>query len=220
MFHFKKPVLYFQRRMNCYERLTAVVMLGSALAGCQPSVSDSPVADAEVGIATQSKSALASLDYGQSPRIHHDASGRVQVELSSAWSQDGLLVIRGIFTPDDAGFHLYSSSLPKEGVSGLGRPTLIEVSDSATFQDVGPLVSAEEPFSHHDETLDITLPIYHSGAVTLYLPLRFRALPQAPTQVPIRLTYMACSDMRCNSPVEGAAEEVTSPLPVGDFVER
>jgi len=181
------------------------------LMGCQPSASDSAVADADSEVDGQTISSLASLNYTSSVDTHHDEGGRVKVELSSAWSEDGLLVVRGIFTPDDAGFHLYDSKLPKIGISGLGRPTLMEVDDSDALQDIGPLVSDKKAFAHHDDTLDITLSIYPDGAVTLYLPLRFSPTPQAPTSVPIKLTYMACSEARCYSPIEGAVVEITAP---------
>jgi len=189
------------------------MLLGAALIGCQPVASVPPVAEASAEIAGLSKTALAALDYVSVAEPHHDEGGRVRVELSAAWSTDGLLVIRGIFTPDDAGFHLYSSSLPKAGVNGLGRPTLIEVADPTEFSDVGPLVSDKRVQTHFDKTTNSSMQVYPDGAVTLYKGVRFSSLPTSATNIPVQLTYMTCSKARCYSPVEGAIAEITVPVP-------
>jgi hypothetical protein len=182
-------------------------MVGSS--GCQQSGNEpaSPArGDSEGGAEI---AALAGLDYAPDPLVHHDPDGRVRVELSSAWTDDGRLVVRGVFTPDDAGYHLYSHEMPMEGVHGLGRPTRLELADPEPFAEVGELVCDRRPLQKLDKNLNVTLPIYPDSPVTLYLPLRLKEAPTAPLQVPLQITYMSCSDMQCFSPVQQALEQLT-----------
>lgn len=198
-----------------FSKLPVLLLLGLVIAGCQSNVADPLIADAGNGNQDQASNPFAALKYQQQPVVHHDDGGRVKVELSSAWSDDGMLVIRGIFTPDDAGFHLYSCEMSKQGVDGIGRPTLIEVEAADVFTEIGPLVSSTTAISHHDETLNMTFSFYPDGAVTLYLPLRLASPSQAPAQLPVKLTYMSCSDMRCNAPVEAAVAEIPIAASIG-----
>src|SRR5512139_850800 len=47
----------------------------------------------------------------------------------------------GVFTPARKGFHLYSKNLPRDGLNGLGRPTLLEIVSADTVTAAGPLVA-------------------------------------------------------------------------------
>ncbi len=184
------------------------------MVGCSESdVQDSAPAEVKAEPAKVSGNPLASLDYEPIADAHHDDGGRVAVELSAAWSDEGQLVIRGVFTPDDAGYHLYSKTLPKEGISGLGRPTLIELEPSDLIADVDALIADKPEMIHVEEVLNLTFPIYPDGPVALYLPVRFQTPPQEPTSLNVKLTYMACSENRCHSPVEGELVQVTVPPP-------
>jgi hypothetical protein len=156
---------------------------------------------------------FANLEFSSPPVVHHDDGGRVQVELSSAWNDDGRLVVRATFSPDDEGFHLYGSELPMTGAMGVGRPTLIEVSDVENVGKVGPVIADKAPVSHLEETLNVTLPLYPDGPVTLYLPLQFQTTPAGPTKLPVQVTYMSCSGARCNVPVERVVTEISVPPP-------
>ena len=151
------------------------------------------------------------LEYSPTGIEHHDRQGRVRVEVASAWSEDGLYVIRAKFTPDDQGFHLYSHSLPKTGIDNLGRPTLVEVSDQERFSEIGELISDKKTKEHHDEILEKTFPIFPDGSVTLYLPLRFRSPEASSEPIALQLTYMACGENTCHKPVEGATVQVDVP---------
>jgi len=185
-----------------------------ALAGCGSNATDTAVVDSEPPqaiTAVETSHPFAKLSYTTDPVVHHDDGGRVSVAVSSAWSDDGLLVIRGVFTPDDEGFHLYSNELPRQGVDGIGRPTLIEVDDVEFVKASRPLVASAKAHEHHDSTLDMTFSLFPDGPVTLYLPLQIKDQPQSPMQLPVKLTYMSCSEMRCNSPVEGAVAEIVVP---------
>jgi len=186
-----------------------LVLLAVSLTGCSS-------ADKLPGASAANPDTLAQfagLDFSSPPVVHHQDDGRVQVELSSAWSDDGRLVVRAVFTPDDPGYHLYGSQMAKTGVQGIGRPTLLEVSGDPIFAEVGPLVWDKNPIEHLDKMLNLVLPLYPDGPVTLYLPLNFQTPPQGPTQIPVQLTYMACSKQSCYSPIEQHVEqiEVTAP---------
>ena len=86
---------------------------------------------------------LSGLEYNSESVEHYDSDGRVKVVTSSAWSEEGILIVRATFSPEE-GYHLYSSSLPRNGIDGLGRPTLVEVKQSDEFAEVGPLISDKE----------------------------------------------------------------------------
>ena len=118
---------------------------------CQPTPTRPAAEPSTTSASSPDVAELASLDYSKNEVSHHDDSGRVEVQVGSAWSDDQQLVIRARFTPDDPGFHLYSSELPREGVSGLGRPTLVEVDDDEVFSVDGPLVCDQEAHDHVDD---------------------------------------------------------------------
>ncbi len=124
---------------------------------------------------------------------------RVVVELERDANGDTLLA--ATFTPTEADFHVYSKDLPRDGVEGLGRPTLLELPPHAQMLAQGDLLesvlSVEETFGADEPPL----PIYPAGPVTLRLPV---ALPQADTPWvadEVSLTFMACSQSGCRPPV-------------------
>ena len=104
------------------------------------------------------------------------------------------------FTPLEAGFHLYSKDLPRNGVGGLGRPTLLELSPDSKMQAIGP-VAESVPANISSADPSGTL-IYPNGPVTLTMPVRLPA-GRALTADEISLTYMACSAGGCKAPVIG-----------------
>ena len=121
------PTLFeFRKSTSIAFHVTLAVMVSALALGCRSDSSDSDAPDGSRAVGTSTSNPLAKLDYSPVADTHHDEGGRVTVELSAAWGDDGLLVIRGVFTPEDAGYHLYSINLPRNGVDGLGRPTLLE----------------------------------------------------------------------------------------------
>ncbi|MDC0936846.1 protein-disulfide reductase DsbD family protein, partial [Pirellulales bacterium] len=106
-------------------------------------------------------------------------------------------------------YHLYGSDLPRDGVSGIGRPTLLEVGNSASYSSAASAVTDKAAKTHVDETLGISLSLFPDGPVTLYLPIHFGSAPQEPVTIPVKLTYMACSDQRCHMPVEAVEQVLT-----------
>jgi len=190
--------------LSIYQRSIGLTLLVLLFSGCGSDVS-TPETNADAPASVD----FADLEFSSPPVSHHDDGGRVQVELSSAWNDDGRLIVRAVFSPDDSGFHLYDSELPMTGVMGIGRPTLIEVGDDKGLAEVGALVADKSALTHFDKAINAALSVYPDGPVTLYLPIRFESAPEGPTQLPIQVTYMSCSDQRCNVPVERAAQEIT-----------
>ena len=118
-------------------------------------------------------------------RLERDASG-----------QDILSVT---FTPLDPPLHLYGKDIPREGVNGLGRPTLIELVPGSRLQAAGELTDSVTPVPD-DDAADLTE--YPAGPVTLHLPI---LLPEGKGwfNEQVSITYMACSDSSCQPPVVG-----------------
>jgi hypothetical protein len=117
------------------------------------------------------------------------------------------------YTPQQVGFHLYSNSLPRNGLNGEGRPTLLELPIDSTIKAVGDLIeSADAEVSFMGPG---TLLVYPAGPVTLSLPI---ALPKGKSwmQEQISITYEACSDMSCLTPVIGKLVSIR--IPAADLV--
>src|SRR5438552_3527953 len=51
----------------------------------------------------------------------------VAVEITLSQDKPGHRSLTAVFTPTDKDFHLYSKDLPRNGIQGVGRPTLLEV---------------------------------------------------------------------------------------------
>ncbi|HLO30965.1 MAG TPA: hypothetical protein VK249_17595 [Anaerolineales bacterium] len=126
----------------------------------------------------------------------------VKVKIDVIKYLSGELKLSGTFTPTRQGFHLYSKDLPKDGLGGLGRPTLLEIVKSDSIKITGPL-EADRPVQ--DITFDIlgiSLPVYPAGSVVLSLPFEFVTNDNL-ASMDIAITYMACSDKTCLPPVIG-----------------
>lgn len=104
------------------------------------------------------------------------------------------------FTPLQAGFHLYSTRLPRNGLNSEGRPTLLELPSDSTLKTAGNLsVSANEEVSSMGPD---ALLVYPAGPITLSLPV---VLPYGKgwAQEQLSITYEACSNTTCLKPVIG-----------------
>ena len=129
----------------------------------------------------------------------------VSIQLTRANSVTVLLV--ATFTPP-AGYHLYSKDIPRTGVRGQGRPTLIELPAGAKMRAAGPLGESVGPYL--PGYVPDGAPIYPAGPVTLTLPIR---LPDQAGWVDdqVSLTYMACTDLECKEPTVGRLVSVRVP---------
>ncbi|MQS16496.1 hypothetical protein F7Q99_30960 [Streptomyces kaniharaensis] len=123
------------------------------------------------------------------------SGGGVTVTLRLAAGEDGRQLLNATFTPEQAGFHLYSVDLPAGGVDGLGLPTRLTVRGGLTADGA---TRADRPLRTVSPLgLGVELPVYPDGAVTISLPVR-RA-DAGPTEAVV--SFGACSEQRCMVPV-------------------
>jgi hypothetical protein len=103
---------------------------------------------------------------------------------------------------------LYSTHIPINGLEGLGRPTLLELTEGSQMTALGTLtesVQAQAPDFEPKELL-----VYPAGAVTLSLPVE---LPPGSdwSDDQVKVTYMACSAYQCKPPVVGKIVPIRIP---------
>ncbi len=103
------------------------------------------------------------------------------------------------FTPVDPDCHLYGKNTPREGVDGLGRPTLLELVPGSQIQATGELTESVTPLPNDEGKGPLEYPV---GPVTLRLPI---VLPEGDGwfDEQVSVTYMACSGVSCLPPVVG-----------------
>ena len=123
----------------------------------------------------------------------------VDVSIFLERDAQGNYLLSATFIPPD-GYHLYSKDIPIAGIDGLGRPTLVELTDDSQTKAIGELtesVQAQEPEFEPKELL-----VYPLGPLTLSLPIE---LPSGDGWIEDKLevTYMACSASQCKPPVVG-----------------
>jgi hypothetical protein len=123
----------------------------------------------------------------------------VAVEIGVQREVSGSIWLAGRFSPDRAGFHLYSKDLPREGIEGLGYPTVLGITTPGALQSSGPLTADKQVIIQRIEILNQSFPIYPDGPVTLRMPVRLASDETAPTELSI--SYMACSPGTCLPPV-------------------
>ena len=101
---------------------------------------------------------------------------------------------------------MYSKDLPRDGVDGLGRPTLLELVPGSTLQSTGVLTESVAA----GETDLGGLMVYPAGPVTLRLPV---TLPPGddPVDEQVSVTYMACGNGSCYPPVIGKIIDIRVP---------
>jgi hypothetical protein len=136
-----------------------------------------------------------------------DPANRVTVSIRLTRQTGGKVLLAATFTPPD-GYHLYSKDIPRGGVRGQGRPTLIELSDVSAMRAAGPLaesVVAAPPGYNPDGPA-----VYPDGPVTLTLPV---TLPAGDVWLDERvsLTYMPCTALECLAPTVGRLVAVHIP---------
>jgi hypothetical protein len=125
----------------------------------------------------------------------------VRVSLWLEVTQADRAVLKARFEPLEAGYHLYSKDLPRDGVDGLGRPTLLELTPASVLQPIGDL-SAEPALLAEPVFPDLQdLRVYPAGPVTLRLPVRLPPGLQTWNDE-AALTYMICAGAKCKRPVE------------------
>lgn len=116
--------------------------------------------------------------------------------------------LSGTFTPGQKGFHLYSKDLPRNGINGQGRPTLVEIPPGSDIRVRGDV--AESAYAEVSSMGPGTLLVYPAGAVTLRLPITLPA-GESWMDEQVQITYEACSDMSCLTPVVGKLVSIRLP---------
>lgn len=104
--------------------------------------------------------------------------------------------LTAVFTPEEKGFHLYSTDLPLTGIEGVGRPTAMDVSGVLTAD--GKLTAAADVRTITVPGVDAPVPVYPDGPVTTTLPVRADGNGEAT----VILGYASCStEQGCTIPV-------------------
>jgi hypothetical protein len=148
---------------------------------------------------------------GIGPGSHLDLASfeekEVGVQIVLEIDAAGQAWLAAIYTPQGADGHLYSMDTPRDGLNGLGRPTLLELIPGSQLQAAGPLTASAEPQPVDGED---GLFAYPAGPVTLRLPV---TLPAGTEWVDeqVSVTYMACSGASCSPPVQGKIVAVRVP---------
>ncbi len=147
------------------------------------------------------------LEQKESITLATSTQNSVEVTISMQRDEDDHVTLSAAFTPQDPSLHLYSKDIPKTGIDGLGRPTLLEIPNDSTIEVIGGLtesVPAALPDSDPQELL-----IYPAGPITLSLPIKLSNANISTATVYV--TYMACSQQGCRPPVENKAIKINLP---------
>jgi hypothetical protein len=139
------------------------------------------------------------LEPGQTLQLATATENKVEVSISLTRSENGNFILSATFTPQLLDMHLYSMETPRNGVEGVGRPTLLELAEGSALKANGELtedLAASQPPIEPGE-----LRLYPAGPVTLNLPV---LLPDGNDWVndEVIVTYMACDDKGCHAPVQ------------------
>ncbi|MBI4732499.1 MAG: hypothetical protein HY781_10350 [Chloroflexi bacterium] len=131
---------------------------------------------------------------------------RVTVEIALEFDETGQAWLAAAFTPEE-GYHLYSKDIPRGGVDGLGRPTLLELVPGSRLEPAGELT---ESVGAQQEEGPEGLLVYPEGPVTLRLPVN---LPEGAGwfDEQVSVTFMACASGVCCPPVAGKLVQVRVP---------
>jgi|GEM_PF-2410964 len=124
----------------------------------------------------------------------------VEVKIDITKNPSGQLQLSGIFTPTRPGFYLYGKDLPKDGIQGLARPTLLEVIKSNSVKFIGALEADQAVKNIYVNALDISFPVYPTVPVKLSIPFELADNSNS-ASIELSITYMACSDITCLPPV-------------------
>jgi hypothetical protein len=159
--------------LTVHRALLAVVAVASLARGCAGAGASSPSAELSGRLDDSGVTVVAALTIGP------DGTRRVQTT----------------FTPQKTGYHLYSMDLPPGGVNGLGVPTTVTVGGS--LRAAGSPTANVPVRNLRIEELDVDLPVYPDGPVTITVPVRRTGNGRAEVVV----TYGACSPSNCMAPV-------------------
>ncbi len=183
-------------------RLLVVLLVVSLLSACgQPAPSASPFPTNVPEVNTPEPSATSS------STLATFTENGVTVEIVAELKSSGQGWLSGTFTPLEDGFHLYSNDLPRNGLNGQGRPTLLDIISLGNIKVTGTLVANQQTILWAQGLL-----VYPDGSVTLSWPIEWAGNnTSAPTELSI--TYMACTKEICLKPVADKKVLVEIPKP-------
>ncbi|MEU9145474.1 hypothetical protein [Streptomyces sp. NPDC048349] len=132
---------------------------------------------------------------GAAPTMRFTENGVTVTLTVSDWNAPkGTLT--AVFTPEEKGFHLYSTDLPATGIEGVGRPTAMDV--TGVLRAEGKLTAAAEVRTISVPGVEAPVPVYPDGPVTATLPVRADGNGEAT----VLLGYASCSTQEgCTIPV-------------------
>src|SRR3989442_9023109 len=84
------------------------------------------------------------------------AEHEVAVEIALERDRSGKAWLVGTYTPSRANFHLYGKDLPRAGIHGVARPTLLELVSSASIRPVRPPAADRATIDLHVAALGST----------------------------------------------------------------
>lgn len=123
-----------------------------------------------------------------------DSGVAVVLRLDHWNGADGVLT--ATFTPQRGGFHLYSISLPSQGIQGIGRPTAVAL--RGALGATGPLATTAPLHSLTVEGTTAVVPVYPNGPLITSLPVHATGAGAGTVLV----SYAACSSSQgCMFPV-------------------
>ncbi len=145
---------------------------------------------------------------GEAIQLASSSESYVEVTITLENKDNEHFLLTATFNPLVTGLHLYSKDIPKKGVDGLGRPTLLELSVNSIIKSNGALtenISAQIPPFEPKELL-----VYPAGQVILSIPI---LLPEGNKWIndQVLVTYMACNDQGCRPPIEGKVIPIQIP---------
>lgn len=136
-----------------------------------------------------------------------EAPGAGGVAVTIGWHGPDRLHVRLAPVTADEPMRLYDTALPKTGLQGVGRPTLVEIAPGQPIAATGPATAAQEL-----GPAIAGLRSYPAGPVDLVVPVERVGPPtDAPVRVELLLTYMACGETFCREPVTDRRVSVELP---------
>lgn len=186
-----------------------------ALVVLNPDGSTVAVADDKVRVTRKTTAAeLATLLTGWAPKKREAdlaafTERGVHVAVTLDRDHAGGFWLAARFAPLDPGAHLYSSSLPSDGIQGLGRPTRLALDPDSPLRATGHAIADRPVISDALEGLGTVLPIYPAGPVTLRIPIL--RTEQTANRAVVLVSYMACGAKGCLPPVMDRKVEIRLP---------
>ena len=145
---------------------------------------------------------------GESLQLAASTENDVKVMIALEHEENDQFVLSATFAPLVPGLYFYSKDIPKNGVDGLGRPTLLELTQNSKMIVLGELTESVAAYPTNFEPKELL--VYPPGEVKLSLPIE---LPSGKGWVDeeVNVTYMACSEKGCKPPVIGKTIAVHVP---------